>query len=80
MNIKQFFSQHNDVECHCNKFQDIETCCETLKERLNDCRIGIRYDKQYGDYAIKQRYMSGYNSISHCPWCGSKFPVSLEEN
>lgn len=54
-----------------------DTRLGTFKERLNNCRIGIRYDKQFRNYAIKQRYMSGFNAISHCPWCGAKFPTDL---
>jgi hypothetical protein len=77
MKIENFFKQHDDVECLCDRLLDVDTCCETLKKRLNNCRIGIRYDRQDRSYAIKERYMSGYNSITHCPWCGSKLPSDL---
>jgi hypothetical protein len=64
----------------CNKYDDFEIiCCPELKERLNNCKIGILYDKACRFFSIKRPhpYKSGAHRIPHCPWCGKQFPKDL---
>jgi hypothetical protein len=70
------------IKCTCNQHPDLESpCCEDLKQMVNDCRVGIIYDKEDGYFAIKRPppYRHGSHSIPHCPWCGSKFPEEFTD-
>ncbi len=64
--------------CTCNQHTDYDACCETFKEFLNDCKVGLAYEKQDRRFSILIARNMGSQAISHCPWCGEELPSLLE--
>jgi hypothetical protein len=65
-------------KCTCNQHEDYSgECCDTFKLFLNDCRVGLIYDRRTRDFGIRRPYGSGSHGISHCPWCGTMLPLDL---
>lgn len=63
--------------CTCNLHKDYEACCETFKSFLNDCKVGLEYEKDERRFSILIK--KGSQGINNCPWCGAKLPSHLAE-
>lgn len=65
--------------CTCDQHLDYVGCCDTFKQFLNDCKVGLGYLPKDRLYYIRVPVSksSTVHSISHCPWCGTKLPSYL---
>ncbi len=73
--------KHNikDDPCYCNQNIDYVACCETLYEFLNDCKVGLKYDRANRMISILIARNMGRQGIYNCPWCGFKLPPILSD-
>lgn len=65
--------------CTCNLHLDYQSCCDTFKEFLNDCKVGLKYEKDERRFSILIARDMGSQAINNCPWCGFKLPPCLFE-
>lgn len=62
-----------------NKPVDI-FCCAQMSKHLHENEVAITYNPKFRSFAIKVLDGGGsVQSISFCPWCGSKLPEDLSE-
>ncbi|WP_139225755.1 DUF6980 family protein [Paracidovorax konjaci] len=54
-------------------------CCENLKKHALSSDIFLTYVEKFREYGIDYRDEGSYQTITHCPWCGTKLPSSLRE-
>ena len=55
-------------------------CCSEMARHLDNGEVAITYLDHFREYGI--RILDGgsaLQSISFCPWCGKKLPVSLRD-
>ena len=59
-------------------FKNIDFCCYPFEisceeEGYTDCKVFIEYHRQTRSFWVE----NGHNLISHCPFCGKRFPEEL---
>lgn len=74
----KLFTKSKDP-CTCNQHPDYESCCDTFKEFLNDCKVGLEYEKQERRFSILIARNMGSQAIHNCPWCGFQLPSLLTD-
>lgn len=62
--------------------EETKDCCDLMHNFIKK-ELGYRTDVEIGYSAILREYSIGSNrrqSISHCPWCGTKLPANLRKD
>jgi hypothetical protein len=58
----------------------MQYCCDRLNRYIEDRRIPINYSAKFREYYLPLGCKSSaIQLIDYCPWCGTKLPVSLND-
>lgn len=52
-------------------------CCKQMDYLLDEGKISVVYIASYRKYSMQVNRLK-FEKIEYCPWCGSKFPNSLQ--
>ena len=54
-------------------------CCDRMARYLEDPKVPLRYYPIAREYGLILKHSPAMQSITHCPWCGTKLPESLRD-